>query len=51
MSKEKRLDHSLSAVEHRAHALKVTHIGLDILQNSIQRRRDSRTIELMRKTK
>lgn len=49
MNKERRLDHNLSTVEHREHALKVTHVGLDILQNSIQRRRDSKTIELIRK--
>ena len=51
MSKERRLDHNLSTVEHREHALKGTHIGLEILQNSIQRRRDSKTIVLIRKTK
>lgn len=49
MNNEKRLDHRLNFIEQRENALKVTHIGQEILNNSIQRRRDSRTIELIRK--
>ena len=49
MNKEKRLDNTLSVVELRENAMQVTHIGQQILNNSIQERRDSKTIVLKRK--
>lgn len=44
-----RLDMRLSNLELKEKALKVTHIGQEILNSSIQKRIDSRTIILIKK--
>lgn len=51
MNNEKRLDHRLNSIEQRENAMKVIHIGHEILQNSTQERRDSKTIVLIRNKK
>lgn len=49
MNKKPRLDLRLSNPELRERAMTVAHIGQEILNNSIQERRDSKTIVLIRK--
>lgn len=51
MSKNKttNLNRMLSPAELRDNAMQVTHIGQEILNNSIQKRIDSRTIVLIKK--
>lgn len=46
-----RPDLRLSSAQFRENALRVTHVGQEILNNSTQKRIDSKTIVLIRKTK
>ena len=48
-NKKHQLNTLLSGAEQRATAMRVSHVGQQILNNSIQKRVDSRTIILIRK--